>query len=120
LLSRPSGRLKNYQRELTYRLSRVDNEINAQVHSRLVLGLGCVSLILTGAALGIYLRGGHLLSAFGASAIPAGVLMVFIMAGRQITKNPATSAMMGVAVMWAGFIVLGILTLVLYRRLLRT
>jgi lipopolysaccharide export LptBFGC system permease protein LptF len=120
LLSRPSDRLRNYQRELTSRLSRVNNEIDAEVHSRLVLGLGCVSLILTGAALGIYLRGGHLLSAFGASAIPAGVLIVFIMAGRQITKNPATSAMIGVMVMWAGFIVLGILTLILYRRLLRT
>ena len=120
LLSRPSSRLKNYQLELIYRLSQVNNDIDAELHSRLVLGLGCVLLILTGTALGIYLRGGHLLSAFGASAIPAGVLIVFILAGRQITKNPATSAFTGITIMWLGFIVLGILTLVLYRRLLRT
>jgi lipopolysaccharide export LptBFGC system permease protein LptF len=120
LLPHPSKRLMDYRRDVTIRLVKVNNEIDAELHSRLVLGLGCVSLILTGTALGIYLRGGHLLSAFGASAIPAGVLIVFILAGRQITKNPATSAFMGIAVMWLGFIVLGTLTLVLYRRLLRT
>jgi lipopolysaccharide export LptBFGC system permease protein LptF len=102
------------------RLARVNNEIDAELHSRLVLGLGCVSLILTGLALGIHLRGGHLLSAFGASAIPAGILIAFILAGKQITENPATSAAMGVTVMWMGFVVLGVLTLILYRRLLKT
>jgi lipopolysaccharide export LptBFGC system permease protein LptF len=120
LLSHPSGRLKRSQNEVLIRVSRVNNEIDAELHSRLVLGLGCVMLILTGTALGIFLRGGHLLSAFGASAIPAGLLITFILAGRQITKNPATSALTGISVMWLGFIALGILTLVLYRRLLRT
>jgi LPXTG-motif cell wall-anchored protein len=42
------------------------------------------------------------------------------MAGKQITQNPATSAAMGVAVMWIGFVVLAALTLILYRRLLKT
>lgn len=108
------------QKRLQTKLADVNDDIDAELHSRLVLGLGCVSLILTGTALGIYLRGGHLLSAFGASAIPGGVLIVFILAGRQITKNPSTSATAGVMVMWTGFVVLGILTLILYRRLLRT
>jgi lipopolysaccharide export LptBFGC system permease protein LptF len=120
LLSRPSTKLMNYRKSLMNKLASVNNEIDAELHSRLVLGLGCVSLILTGTALGIYLRGGHLLSAFGASAIPAGVLIVFIMAGKQITQNPATSAAMGVTVMWIGFVVLAALTLILYRRLLKT
>jgi lipopolysaccharide export LptBFGC system permease protein LptF len=120
LLSRPSAKLMSSRESLMNKLASVNNEIDAELHSRLVLGLGCVSLILTGTALGIYLRGGHLLSAFGASAIPAGVLIVFIMAGKQITKNPSTSAAMGVAVMWIGFVVLAALTLILYRRLLKT
>jgi lipopolysaccharide export LptBFGC system permease protein LptF len=119
LLSQPSKRLLDYRESVMTRLAKVNNEIDAEIHSRLVLGLGCVSLILTGTAIGIYLRGGHLLSAFGASAIPAGVLIVFIMAGKQLTTNPATSAAMGVIVMWIGFVVLAALTLILYRRLLK-
>jgi lipopolysaccharide export LptBFGC system permease protein LptF len=120
MLSRYSTRLTDSRKNLMNKLAKVNNEIDAELHSRLVLGLGCVLLILTGTALGIYLRGGHLLSAFGASAIPAGILIVFIMAGKQITQNPATSAAAGVSVMWTGFVVLVVLTLFLYRRLLKT
>jgi len=84
------------------------------------MGLGCVSLILTGIALGVYYRGGHLLSAFGASAVPGGLLVMFIMSGKQITKNASTTATMGIAVMWLGLVVLTLLTVYLYRRLLKT
>jgi hypothetical protein len=120
LLANPSPKMAQYRDEVSIRVARVNNEIDAELHSRLVLGLGCVLLILTGTALGIFLRGGHLLSAFGASAIPAAVLITFILAGRQITKNPSVSALAGIATMWIGFFALGILTLILYRRLLRT
>ncbi|MCI0498866.1 MAG: LptF/LptG family permease [Planctomycetales bacterium] len=115
-----SERLKNACRELQDRLGRVDKEIYAEIHSRLVLGLGCVALILTGIALGIQFRGGHMLSAFGASAIPGGVLVMFILSGKELTKNPATPAATGVLVMWVGLAVLAIVTVWVYRKLLRT
>lgn len=117
---RPSGQLKALCKRIPEAMTKIDNEINAEIHSRLVLGLGCISLILTGIALGIQFRGGHMLSAFGASAIPGGLLVVFILSGKQLTTNPSTSAMTGVAVMWIGFSVLLMLTLWVYRRLLRT
>ena len=116
----PSEKLLAAQERLTARLSRIDGEIGAEINSRLVLGLGCITLILTGMALGIFYRGGHILSAFGASAVPAGILIVFIMAGRELAKNPATPAETGVILMWVG---LGLLTLLmagLYKKLLRT
>lgn len=116
----PSSQLKKSVRLLADKLEGVNDEIDAELNSRLVFGLGCVSLILTGIALGIYLRGGHLLSSFGASAIPAGILIIFIVAGKQITKNPATTATLGVVMMWSGLILLTLLTIFLYRRLLRT
>ena len=115
-----SGRLKALCNRIPEELTKVDNKIYSEIHSRMVLGLGSIALILTGIALGIQFRGGHMLSAFGASAIPGGMLVVFILTGKELTKNPSTPAMTGVAVMWIGLAVLAVLTLWIYRKLLRT
>ena len=115
-----SPRLKSLCKQIPEELTEVDNDIYSEIHSRLVLGLGCIALILTGIALGIRFRGGHMLSAFGASAIPGGVLVVFILSGKELTKNPSTPALTGVSVMWIGLAVLVVLTLWIYRKLLRT
>ena len=116
----PSDQLSVLYRQWPIEIEKVDNEIYAEIHSRLVLGLGCIALILTGIALGIQFRGGHMLSAFGASAVPGGVLMTFILSGKALTTNSATDAMTGVTVMWVGLVVLVILTMWVYRKLLST
>lgn len=111
-----SNQAKYVQREII----KTKAGIAAELNTRLVFGLGCVGLVLSSVGLGIIFKGGHLLSAFGISTIPAAFLIVCIMAGKNITKNmSAHSAISGTALMWAGLIVLSIFVVFLYRKLLR-
>jgi len=111
--------LKNLQHNLQRKIRRTIVEIKAEIHSRLVFGIGCVPVILIGIGLGIIKKGGHLLSAFGVSSIPAAVLIVCIMMGKNITKNPGAGTVSGTVLMWAGLVFLLMLALVIYRKLLR-
>ena len=117
---KPTRQLLQMRNQLRIFIARTSNEIRSEVHSKLVLGLGCTTLILTGVALGIRFRGGHLLSAFGASSIPAAALIVCILAGKDMAKNPAASVETGLLIMWCGLAALTVLALVLYRKLTRT
>jgi len=115
----PSSKLSGLQDKLQKKIDYTLAEIEAEVHSRLVFGTGCVPVIMIGIGLGIILRGGHLLSAFGASSVPAGVLIVCIMMGKNITKNPSAQAGSGIVWMWAGLVFLSLLALVIYHKLLK-
>jgi len=111
-----AGLLIRLQRQLRSTLL----EIKAEIHSRLVFGIGCVSVIAIGIALGILKRGGHMLGAFGASSLPAAALIVCIMMGKNITKNQNSPADYGIIIMWSGLAALSVFALAIYRRLLRT
>jgi lipopolysaccharide export LptBFGC system permease protein LptF len=120
ILPTPTSSLVDLQERLRRKIKSTTNEISSEINSRLVLGLGCTVLILISIALGIIFKGGHLLSAFGTSSIPAAALIVFIMAGKDLTKNHAVPRMVGITVMWSGLVVLSVLAIVIYRRLLKT
>jgi lipopolysaccharide export LptBFGC system permease protein LptF len=95
-------------------------QIKAEVHSRLVFGIGCIPMIMIGIALGIIKKQGHLLSAFGVSSIPAALLVVCIMMGKNIAKNPGSlKTVSGIVLMWLGLVILSILAAVIYRKLLK-
>jgi len=115
----PSSKLKALQNKLQQTIRNTLAEIEAEIHSRLVFGIGCVSLIMIGIGLGIIFRGGHLLSAFGASSVPAAVLIVCIMMGKNITKNPKVQTGSGIVLMWAGLVFLSLLAVGIYRKLLK-
>jgi amino acid transporter len=76
-------------------------------------------MILIGIGWGILRRGGHLLSAFGASCVPATILGVAIISGKQITERVDSLVLPGILLMWSGLGFLIILTALTYRRLLR-
>jgi len=117
--SRESPELAGLQRGLLRKMQKTFIEIKAEIHSRLVFGIGCVAMILIGTGLGIVKKGGHLLGAFGASCVPAAMLIVFIMMGKNITKNQTSQVCSGLLLMWAGLVVLVFVAFMLYRRLLR-
>jgi lipopolysaccharide export LptBFGC system permease protein LptF len=118
-LKNPTSTFTSLCEELKQKITRTEAQIKAEMHSRMVFGLGCIPMILISMALGIRFKGGHLLSAFGASTAPAGALVVCIMTGRNITKNPAIQANWGTGLMWASLAALAVLAIVLHRRLLR-
>jgi lipopolysaccharide export LptBFGC system permease protein LptF len=120
-IPQPSPQLAALIKELSRKVRVTFLEIKAEIHSRLVFGIGCISLILSGIGLGIRFRGGHLLTAFGVSSIPAAALLIFIMAGKNIAKNQPTEAgeNFGIVFMWLGLLVLTIFAFMQYRKLLR-
>lgn len=114
-----STQLTNLQSALRRKIQKTFVQIKAEMHSRLVFGIGCVPMILIGIGLGIIKKGGHLLSAFGASCVPAAVLIVCIMSGKHITENLGSQNVSGVALMWGGLISLSLLAVVMYGWLLK-
>jgi hypothetical protein len=115
----PSAKLRKLQKNLQTEIRNTLAEIEAEIHTRLVFGIGCVSLIMIGIGLGIIFKGGHLLSAFGASSLPAAVLIVCIMMGKNITKNPEVQSGSGIVLMWGGLALLSLLAIGIHRRLLK-
>jgi len=114
-----STELTSLQNTLRRKIKKTLVQIKAETHSRLVFGIGCVSMIMIGIGLGIIKKGGHLLSAFGASCVPAAVLIVCIMSGKHLTENLGAQNVSGIALMWAGLAFLSLLAVVIYGRLLK-
>jgi lipopolysaccharide export LptBFGC system permease protein LptF len=115
----PSESLRSLESKLNREIRRTLVRIKAEIHTRLVFGTGCIPMILIGIGLGIIKRGGHLLSAFGASCIPAAVLIVCIMSGKNLIKSHGSEVITGIALMWAGLVFLILLVVVIYHRLLK-
>jgi hypothetical protein len=116
----PSPRLVDLQRIVGKQIHDALIDITGEINSRLVFGVGCVPMILIGIGLGILKRGGHLLSAFGASCVPGAVLIVAIISGRQVAGNTRWGeATPGVLIMWAGLAFLLLITAAIYTRLIR-
>jgi len=116
----PGERLRKLGNALDKKIRKTLVQIRAEIHSRLVFGLGCVPMILIGIGLGVIKKEGHLLTAFGASCVPAAVLIVCIVGGKQITENLGSSSVLGMGLMWAGLVFLLLLAAMIYHRLLKS
>jgi lipopolysaccharide export system permease protein len=119
LSTAPSPQLLASVQDLKTEVRHTLAKITAEIHARLVFGVGCVPMILIGIGLGIIKRGGHLLSAFAISCLPALILTVAIVSGKQITTNSDSRAVSGLALMWGGLAILWLLALGICARLAR-
>lgn len=119
LKTEPGPVLNSLQQKLKEKIRDTLAQIQAEVHSRLVFGIGCIPMIMIGIALGIIKKQGHLLSAFGVSSIPAALLVVCIMMGKNIARNPSSKIHSGIVLMWMGLVILSVLAAGIYRKLLR-
>ena len=118
-ISQPTPYLQKLHRSLNKLCRRLQAEIVLELHARLAVGVSCVVLVMLGAALGIILRSGPLLSAFGVSAIPAVLCLMTIFAGKHIGEQGGTDMSAGIAFLWSGIAVLVLADLLIYRNLLK-
>ncbi len=119
LRNEPSPYLNHQYAELVKNVHELALEIKAELHSRLAFGVSCVALVLLGAALGIYFRSGHLLTAFGISFIPAALCLIAIFTGKHLAVHSSLGLTAGLAFLWSGIIAAALGNLAIYKLLLK-
>lgn len=95
-------------------------EIRSEMHGRVSYGVSCLLLVTMGAALGLIFRGGQVVSAFAISVVPAAVVIILVMMGKQLATNPSVAVggmdnvSLGLAVIWSGNVLLLIANFVVH------
>jgi lipopolysaccharide export LptBFGC system permease protein LptF len=91
--------------KLIERLRKFSAEIVGEIHFRASYSLSAVAVVLLGAILGIVVRGGQVLTAFGISFIPLLIVWVATAVGRNLVDRPGY-ALASVLVMWGATVLM--------------
>ena len=110
---RRAATLRNYD------IKRLTGKILGELHGRVAYGLSCFLLVALGASLGILFRGGQILSAFALSVIPAAVVIIMVLMGKQMLANPGVPRIGGLAAIWGGIVALVVANVCLHAWRLR-
>jgi lipopolysaccharide export LptBFGC system permease protein LptF len=100
-------------------IRKLQGSILGEMHGRIAYGLSCFLLVASGAALGMLYRGGQILSAFALSAIPAAIVIVMVLMGKEMLSNPGVDRAYGLAAVWSGIVLLTLGNIALYARIIR-
>lgn len=115
--------LKKYKELKNKGINILEADVRAEMHGRVAYSLSCFLLVALGAALGLIFRGGQIVSAFALSVIPAAIVIVMILMGKELVGNPGVQARfgmgMGLAVMWSGIVTLVVANVIIYLKLVR-
>ena len=111
LIARRRGEVREARGETLRRITGV-------LHERFAFTFSVFVLVVLGAALGIIFRGGHVVVAFLISFVPALVVIIGIVAGKQLVHN-ATTHSLGIAVVWSGIVFVALIDVWTLTRVLR-
>lgn len=100
-------------------IRRLIDKIKAEMHMRAAYSVSCFLMVAMGAALGLVLRGGQVISAFTITAVPASMVIVMMIMGKQIVHSRDVEAYVGLMVIWGGVLSLVIVDVVIYALLRR-
>ncbi|MHC4294026.1 MAG: LptF/LptG family permease [Planctomycetota bacterium] len=88
------------------KIPRLVNKIKAEMHMRAAYSLSCFMMVAMGAALGLMFKGGQFVSAFAISVIPAALVIVMMITGKQILHSRSVAAYLGLMTIWGGVLLL--------------
>ena len=100
-------------------IPKLEGKILAEMHARVSYGLSCFVMVTMGAALGLLFRGGQIISAFAICVVPASVVIIMMLMGKEMVSNPDVSAGWGLASIWGGPLVLLVGNVLVFSRLYR-
>lgn len=101
--------------ELTRKADQFARKVNATMHVRLSLSSCAMVIAVMGAALGVWSRGSHVLAAFFYSCVPAAAVVILICITGYSMALRASTADLGVGVIWGSLAALAVVDLLLLR-----
>lgn len=104
---------------LSRQLRQLAGRIRSEMHVRVAYSLSCCLMVAMGAALGLMFKGGQLLSAFAISIIPASLVIVMIVMGKELMNNESIDPMVGLEAIWGGLTLLALGNVCIYAWLMR-
>jgi len=103
---------------VTQAINKLLRNIEAELHSRLAMGVCCLLFVFLGAGLGVLCRTGDYVLALCISSAPGAVTLGVIVMGRRVLVD-LESPTIGIAVIWGGPVLLLIVAIFLFRHLMK-
>lgn len=110
-----SDALRPQYADLLKRADQFKRKVNGTMHVRLSLSACALVIAVMGALLGVRSRGSHVLSAFFLSCVPAGAVILLICITGYSMALRATTADLGIGVIWGSLAALALVDLILLR-----
>lgn len=113
----PRKQTRLCERLLEY-VQKFKSEVRGEIHFRASYSLSSIAVVVMGAVLGIIVRGGQVLTAFGISCVPSLFVVLSSIVGRNLADKPDYAALC-LGVMWGGTIFIYFATFFITARYLR-
>lgn len=99
-------------------VAKLKSEVNGEIHFRASYSLTPIAVVLMGAVLGIIVRGGQVLTAFGISCLPSLFVVLSSIVGRNLADRPQYT-MASIGIMWGSTVFIYFATAFIAGKVLR-